>query len=169
MSQRRPDSLQSRCAYFNSSHVVSCSYSCSVRKCFPEQSSIVDCVFIYLVCCPQSSWWNDGVSCFSLSPLCLISLDNRPHNWDPRQCIEVCEHHVGEAIGVKLEEVETAREQGVGLSGFGCDAENWIQGPRCWASSSWATAQPCLPVLSWDCLTQRLRLAFNKQSSPQPR
>lgn len=53
----------------------------------------------------------------------------------------------------------------VGLSGFDCDAENWIQGPRCWASSLWATAQPCLPVLSWDCLTQRLRLALNMQSS----
>lgn len=31
---------------------------------------------------------------------------------------------MSENIGVKLEEVETAREQGVGLSGFDCDAEN---------------------------------------------
>lgn len=84
MSQRHPDSLQSRCAYPNSFHVISCSSSCSVIKCFQEQGSIVDCVFIYLVCCPQSSWWSDGVSlCFSLSSLCLTSLDNRPHNLEP--------------------------------------------------------------------------------------
>lgn len=43
---------------------------------------------------------------------------------NPRQCIEVYEHHMSENVGVKLEEVETAREQGVGLSGFDCDAEN---------------------------------------------